>query len=65
MTKERTAQLEAEIVEHKQAEEALHLGRNNLRNIFESIKDGIYIVNQQYDIQYVNFVLSNSNYGIL
>ena len=65
MTKERIAQLEVEIVEHKQAEEALHLERNNLRNIFESIKDGIYIVNQQYDIQYVNFVLSNSNYGIL
>jgi len=57
MVKERTAQLEAEIVERKQAEYALRLERNNLRSIFESIEDGIYIVNQQYDIQYVNPVL--------
>jgi two-component system, cell cycle sensor histidine kinase and response regulator CckA len=57
MVKERTAQLEAEIVERKQAEDALKLERNNLRNIFEAIEDGIYIVNQQHDIQYVNPVL--------
>ena len=57
MVKERTAQLEAEIVERKQAEDVLQFERNNLRNIFESIEDGIYIVNQQYDIQYVNPVL--------
>ena len=31
--------------------------RDNLRNIFDSIEDGIYIVNQQYDIQYVNPIL--------
>ncbi len=43
--------------ERKQAEDALRLERNNLRNIFESIEDGIYIVNQQYDTQYVNQVL--------
>ena len=46
-----------DITERKQAEEALRLERDNLRNIFESIEDGIYIVNQQYDIQYVNPVL--------
>ncbi len=46
-----------EITERKRAEEALRLERNNLRNIFESIGDGIYIVNQQYDIQYVNPIL--------
>jgi len=57
MVKERTAQLEAEIVERKQAEDALKLERNNLRNIFEAIENGIYIVNQQHDIQYVNPVL--------
>jgi PAS domain S-box-containing protein len=46
-----------DINERKQAEEALQLERDNLRNIFESIEDGIFIVNQQYDIQYVNPVL--------
>ena len=46
-----------DINERKQAEEALQLERDNLRNIFESIEDGILIVNQQYDIQYVNPVL--------
>jgi PAS domain S-box-containing protein len=46
-----------DITERKQAKEALQTERDNLRNIFESIKDGIYIVNQQYDIQYVNDVL--------
>ena len=49
--------LEREITERKLAEETLLKERDNLRNIFESIKDGIYIVNQQYDIQYVNPVL--------
>ena len=45
------------ITERKQAEEALCVERDNLKNIFEAIEDGIYIVNQQYDIQYVNPVL--------
>ncbi|MBW1738533.1 MAG: PAS domain S-box protein, partial [Deltaproteobacteria bacterium] len=43
--------------ERKKTEETLQTERDNLRNIFESIEDGIYIVNQQYDIQYVNPVL--------
>ncbi|MBW1862133.1 MAG: PAS domain-containing protein [Deltaproteobacteria bacterium] len=38
-------------------EEALLSERNNLRNIFDSMADGIYLVNQQYAIQYVNPVL--------
>jgi PAS domain S-box-containing protein len=46
-----------DITERKRSEEALQLERDNLRNIFESIEDGIYIVNRQYDIQYVNSVL--------
>ncbi len=46
-----------DINECKQAEEALQFERDNLRNIFESIEDGIFVVNQQYDIQYVNPVL--------
>ena len=41
----------------KQAEESLHIERDNLKNIFKAMEDGVYIVNQQYDIQYVNPVL--------
>ncbi|MEA1935377.1 MAG: ATP-binding protein [Thermodesulfobacteriota bacterium] len=44
-------------VERDKAQDLLRLERDNLRNIFESIEDGVYIVNQQYDIQYVNPVL--------
>lgn len=50
-------ELKIEITERKRAEKALLAERNNLRNIFQSIEDGIHIVNQQYDIQYVNEVL--------
>jgi len=46
-----------DITERKSAEEVLQLERNNLRNMFESIEDGVYLVNQHYDIQYVNPVL--------
>jgi PAS domain S-box-containing protein len=46
-----------DITERKQVEETLRIERDNLRNIFESIEDGIYIVNQEYNIQYVNQAL--------
>ncbi|MBL7073887.1 PAS domain S-box protein [candidate division KSB1 bacterium] len=46
-----------DITERKQAEEALRLERDNFINILEAMEDGVYIVNQQYDIQYVNPVL--------
>jgi PAS domain S-box-containing protein len=46
-----------DITEHKQAQEALRIERDNLTTILESMKDGVYIVNQQYDIEYVNPVL--------
>jgi len=50
-------QLQREIEERKQAEEVLRAERNNLVNILNSMADGVYIVNQQYDIEYVNPVL--------
>jgi len=50
-------ELSKDITEYKQAEEMLRIERDNLKNIFEAMKDGVYIVNQQYDIQYVNPVL--------
>ncbi|MBW2081398.1 MAG: response regulator [Deltaproteobacteria bacterium] len=46
-----------DITQQKRSEESLRVERDNLHNIFESIEDGIYIVNQQYDIQYCNPVL--------
>ena len=54
---QRVKELEKDAIGRKRPEEALRFERDNLRNIFESIEDGIYIVNQQYDIQYVNHVL--------
>ena len=49
--------LRRDITKRKRAEEALRIERDNLNNIFETMDDGVYIVNQQYDIQYVNPVL--------
>ena len=51
-----------DITAHKSAEKAIRLERNNLISILNSIKDGIYIVNQQNDIEYVNTAL-NKEYG--
>ncbi|MBW2607600.1 MAG: response regulator, partial [Deltaproteobacteria bacterium] len=49
--------LEERIRERELAEEALRIERDNLKNIFKAMEDGVYIVNQQYDIEYVNPVL--------
>jgi len=38
----------------KESEEKLKFERDNLINILNSMEDGVYIVNQKYDIQYVN-----------
>ena len=46
-----------DITERKKGEEALRIERDKLKNIFEAMEDGVYIVNKQYDIQYVNPVL--------
>ena len=48
-----------DITKNKQAEEALELERNNLRNILNSMDDGVYIVNAEYEIEYVNTILKN------
>ena len=48
-----------DITERKQAEESLRIEKDNLKNIFKAMADGVYIVNEQYDIQYVNPVLEN------
>jgi PAS domain-containing protein len=38
----------------KKAEENLRYEKNKLINILNGMEDGIYIVNQQYDIEYLN-----------
>ena len=51
---ERTKHMKREIKERRQSEESLRQERNSLIGILESMKDGVYIVNQQYDIDYIN-----------
>ena len=42
------------IIERKRADLSVERERDNLTNILDSMVDGIYIVNQDYAIQYVN-----------
>jgi PAS domain S-box-containing protein len=42
---------------HKRKKEGLQLDHNRIIGILEAIEDGIYIVNQQYDIEYINHVI--------
>ena len=43
--------------ERKRSEETLLSERNKMLSAFGAMEDGVYIVNQQYDIQYVNPVI--------
>ncbi len=43
-----------DISERKRAEDALRLERDNLINILSSMEDGVYIVDREYNIQYIN-----------
>ena len=67
--KERTAELEKvnrelhqEIINRKQAEEKIHIEWDNLNSIYESMEDGVYVCNQQNDIEFVNQALIK-NFG--
>ena len=46
-----------DITVRKQMENALRSEHNNLTNILETMEDGVYIVNQQYEIEYINPVI--------
>ncbi len=46
--------LEKELAERKRAEKALRQERNKVTSILNTMEDGVYIVNQQHDIEYVN-----------
>ena len=47
----------SDISERKRIEDELLLERNNLINILNSMADGVYIVDSNYDIEYVNPIL--------
>jgi PAS domain S-box-containing protein len=51
-----------DVTERKMAAEALRREREKLINILDSMEDGVYIVNQQYDIEYINPLLERK-YG--
>jgi len=53
-----------DIIERKRAEEKLEKERNRLRSILDTMPDGIYIVDQQYDIEYVNPVIER-DFGLV
>jgi PAS domain S-box-containing protein len=55
--KDAVRQLEFELQERRKAEEALQLERNKLKSILDTMQDGVYIVNQEHDIQYINPVI--------
>jgi PAS domain S-box-containing protein len=46
-----------DITNRKKADEAIQHERDKLTNILDSMEDGIYIVNQDFDIEYINPVL--------
>ncbi|MBM4137850.1 MAG: PAS domain S-box protein [Nitrospira sp.] len=43
-----------ERAERKQAEKEIRYEKDKLRKIFEAMEDGVYIVNQNYDVEYIN-----------
>jgi PAS domain S-box-containing protein len=49
--------IDRDITEHKRVEKVLQVERDKLNDILDSIQDGVYIVNQENDIQYINPVL--------
>jgi PAS domain S-box-containing protein len=47
------------ITERKQAEKSLQREHDKLMSILNTIPNGVYIVNKQYDIEYINPVIEN------
>jgi signal transduction histidine kinase len=65
--KERTEQLDQAIAElqvenavRRRAEQVVQLERNKLRSILDAMDDAVYIVNQQYAIEYANPALERA-----
>jgi PAS domain S-box-containing protein len=49
--------IKQDITEHKRIEKALELERIRLNRILETIPDGVYIVNQRFEVEYANPVV--------
>ncbi|HXZ94750.1 MAG TPA: ATP-binding protein, partial [Dehalococcoidia bacterium] len=47
-----------DVTERKRAEEALRHERDMLMNVLEAMKDGVFIVSRQYDVEYINPALT-------
>ncbi|MBI9107918.1 MAG: PAS domain S-box protein [Spirochaetales bacterium] len=43
-----------DVTKRRQAEETLRIERDNFINIFNSMKDGVFIIDQEYNIKYFN-----------
>lgn len=54
LLKAKIEELEKSEIVHKQVEKTLQFERDNLNNIFDAMEDGIYIVDQKHNIQYIN-----------
>ncbi len=52
-----TAGFNSMAVERRQIEEQQHLEHTRLMNILDAIPDGVYIVSQEFDIEYINPVI--------
>mgnify|MGYP002345484509 CR=1 FL=1 len=61
---ERMAGICIDITEQKLADELILSERNKLKSILDSYPYGIYIVNQQYDIEYINPVIEQE-FGLI
>lgn len=51
---EEVTRWQEKIAERRKAEEAVHLERDKLKEILNSINDGVCVINQQNEIRYIN-----------
>jgi PAS domain-containing protein len=50
-------ELSNEIAERKLTEQKIELERDKLKSILDTMQDGVYIVNQDYEVEYINPVI--------
>jgi|GEM_PF-915261 len=57
---EANAMLKREIADRKEAEDALRNERDKLARVFETMNDGVVVIDRQHNVQYANPVLERS-----